>query len=592
GRAPFHAPPLTGRAAARLTLALGALGVLVAAGCEGGATPAGATCGDGRAELWEVCDGSDLRGQDCVTQGHAGGTLRCHASCTFFDVAGCTRGAAVCGDGVAEGWEVCDGADLRGQDCAALGYAGGALRCDGSCTFFDVTGCTRAAACGDGVAAGDEVCDGADLRGEDCVSRGFPGGTLACGPACAAFDTSACTGAPAIWTCPAEYFGAGDGCDCGCGAVDPDCADATVASCQFCTAAGSCATGDCPANIDPSNNAACLGQQCGNGVAEGTELCDGADQRGETCLSLGYQGGSLGCAPGCAAYVLTGCTGPGPICGDDAVEGHEVCDGADLAGRDCVSFGFTGGALACDPSCTRFDLAGCTGVPAAWTCQPSTYGRADGCDCGCGAVDPDCADATAAACQFCGGFDPGSCGGGTCPGNIDPINNAACLPPVCGDGVAAGTEACDGPDLRWQDCVSLGYLGGTLSCAAGCGAFDVSACTGPGPQCGNGVAEGAEACDGTDLRWETCATRGLGGGTLACAADCLAFVTSGCTGVPAAWTCDPAYYGAGDGCDCGCGVRDPDCPDGHARSCSFCNDPGSCATDCRQIAPPDNAVCK
>ena len=31
--------------------------------------------------------------------------------------------------------------------------------------------------------------------------------------------------------------------------------------------------------------------------------------------------------------------------------------------------------------------------PATWTCSEVTYGTGDGCDCGCGALDPDCADA-------------------------------------------------------------------------------------------------------------------------------------------------------------------------------------------------------
>ena len=34
--------------------------------------------------------------------------------------------------------------------------------------------------------------------------------------------------------------------------------------------------------------------------------------------------------------------------------------------------------------------------------------------------------------------------------------------------------------------------------------------------------------------------------------------------VPAEWTCEPAYYGANDGCDCACGVQDPDCDDPEA----------------------------
>jgi V8-like Glu-specific endopeptidase len=38
---------------------------------------------------------------------------------------------------------------------------------------------------------------------------------------------------------------------------------------------------------------------------------------------------------------------------------------------------------------------------------------------------------------------------------------------------------------------------------------------------------------------------------------------------PLAWTCNPLYYGAGDGCDCDCGVYDPDC-----------NDPGQPVYNC------------
>ena len=43
---------------------------------------------------------------------------------------------------------------------------------------------------------------------------------------------------PAGWTCPVEYYGTADGCDCGCGALDPDCNDDTVDSCQHCDGPG------------------------------------------------------------------------------------------------------------------------------------------------------------------------------------------------------------------------------------------------------------------------------------------------------------------------------------------------------------------
>lgn len=66
----------------------------------------------------------------------------------------------VCGNGVADGGEGCDGADLRGATCASLGYAGGVLACTAQCTQ-DVSGCTAVPACGDGAVQGFEECDGA-----------------------------------------------------------------------------------------------------------------------------------------------------------------------------------------------------------------------------------------------------------------------------------------------------------------------------------------------------------------------------------------------------------------------------------------------
>ena len=60
---------------------------------------------------------------------------------------------------------------------------------------------------------------------------------------------------------------------------------------------------------------------------------------------------------------------------------------------------------------------------------------------------------------------------------------------------------------------------------------------------------------------------------------------------PPAWTCNPDYYGAADGCDCGCGVPDPDCPDAMGSSCDYC-EAGSCsAPDCSDIDPGDNSTC-
>ncbi len=50
----------------------------------------GPVCGNNLIESPEVCDGSDLGGQTCVSQGFAGGTLACNASCSAFVTSGCT----------------------------------------------------------------------------------------------------------------------------------------------------------------------------------------------------------------------------------------------------------------------------------------------------------------------------------------------------------------------------------------------------------------------------------------------------------------------------------------------------------------------
>lgn len=108
---------------------------------------------------------------------------------------GGTTGGAVCGDGVKEGDEACDAADLADQTCATLGFPGGTLACAPNCAF-DVAGCDPLSTCGDGNLDAGEDCDD-DLGGETCKSQGYDFGDLACTNC--AFDTSACGGVPDNW---------------------------------------------------------------------------------------------------------------------------------------------------------------------------------------------------------------------------------------------------------------------------------------------------------------------------------------------------------------------------------------------------------
>lgn len=91
-----------------------------------------ATCGNGVLETGEQCDGADLDGETCASQGLGTGTLACTGDCTF-DTSGC----AYCGNGSVDSGEICDGADLDGNDCTDLGFSGGNLSCTTSCTFDD-----------------------------------------------------------------------------------------------------------------------------------------------------------------------------------------------------------------------------------------------------------------------------------------------------------------------------------------------------------------------------------------------------------------------------------------------------------------------
>lgn len=53
----------------------------------------GPVCGNNVREGTETCDGTDLNGQTCLTQGFAGGgTLTCNVSCTSFVTSGCLSG--------------------------------------------------------------------------------------------------------------------------------------------------------------------------------------------------------------------------------------------------------------------------------------------------------------------------------------------------------------------------------------------------------------------------------------------------------------------------------------------------------------------
>jgi hypothetical protein len=66
------------------------------------------------------------------------------------------------------------------------------------------------------------------------------------------------------------------------------------------------------AAIDAATDALVDAMGCGDSTRNGAEVCDGSDLASQTCQSLGFSGGTLACATGCAAFDMTGCASPPP----------------------------------------------------------------------------------------------------------------------------------------------------------------------------------------------------------------------------------------------------------------------------------------
>lgn len=385
----------------------------------------------------------------------------------------------VCGDAVRTGDEICDAAALGDNTCSSVGFVGGALSCTADCVF-DTSFCNS---CGNGQIDAGEQCDGSNLGDAvSCADLGL-GETD---------ESLSCTN-----TCMysfAECSGCGDGV-----VVSPELCEPgrpREGGCEergFDGGALQCTDG---CTFDTSG---CF--TCGNGVVEGSEPCDGADLGGATCTSEGFSGSGLQCTAACELD-----TSECGTCGDGLAQTGEECDQLDVGGATCESLGFNGGELKCDMAC-NLDTSGCTGTG----CGNDTIEGEEECD------GDDLGSATCAS----AGFDGGSLSCSSCA-----LDTSNCY--TCGDNVAQADEACDGPDLGDASCVSLGFGGGSLSCNANC-THNTTLCFDAAPDCGNGIIDPGEDCDGSNVGGLSCEDVDdfFVRGTLSCNEDCT-FNTNSC----------------------------------------------------------------
>jgi len=144
-------------------------------------------CGNGVLEGDEVCDGEAFGAVTCESEGYTAGSLMCLESCQAYATDGCY----ICGNGLLEVAEDCDGPLGPAVTCMTAGFTEGTIACDVVTCQYDTSGCSL---CGNGIVEGTEPCDADDLGGSSCADMGFDSGTLACELGACAFDLSGCTG--------------------------------------------------------------------------------------------------------------------------------------------------------------------------------------------------------------------------------------------------------------------------------------------------------------------------------------------------------------------------------------------------------------
>eukprot|EP00658_Telonema_sp_P-2_P043147 TRINITY_DN3109_c0_g1_i1.p1 TRINITY_DN3109_c0_g1~~TRINITY_DN3109_c0_g1_i1.p1 ORF type:complete len:956 (-),score=107.58 TRINITY_DN3109_c0_g1_i1:230-3097(-) len=520
-------------------------------------------CGDGIPDSGEECDdGNQQSGDGCTHQCQVEWGFTC-----VLGPAGKSICKPVCGDGIRAGMERCDdGNTADGDGCSGACQHEPGWHCD-----QPVSGASKCVqtVCGDSVVMEPEQCDDGNLApGDGCSDK------------CQVETGWRCQAAIALPHQIGQILQTVQGessCDAICGdrvqVGKEECDDGNRRSADGCSS-------ECLLESGWScDNDGCHLTVCGDGNREGSEECDDENtDAGDGCdaackIEDGWECGRVSC---------------NAICGDGTVMGSEQCDDGNLSDGDGCS-----GVCEIEPSC------GNSRVERNEECDP---GERNGCDSDCKLVSgwdcPERGDCVA----VCGDGIRATDMDGVTVEQCDDGNTVAkdgCSPtcalekgwkcsvvetddrkrlgsggdectPVCGDGLKAGSEACDDGNLVPND-------GCDVKCVPEAG-WD---CSGSGeckPICGDGIRVlSVEECDDENMvdgdgcsrscqlerGWSCKLSQGEGGD------DCTPKCGDGVT--VSLEQCDDGNLSDKDGCSSRCEIEPGwDCPQPFDQGASRC----------------------
>ena len=324
-------------------------------------------CGNGslNKKVGEVCDGEKFGGETCETLVGAGskGTLKCVNGCTQIDTSDCSKPLS-CGNGIIDEGEKCDGdvfPDGKNR-CYDFdhSYAKGYLSCNANCTINESM--CEVGTCGNEILDDGELCDGTKFINRQYACKTlFPdlysSGHVTCTDTCE-YDISACES-----LCGNGSVNVSKGEVCDHGEVDKFTSSANT--CEKVVGAGSTGTLICADDCRSIITAGCSEPAfCGDNIVNNSEQCDGTAFPGNktSCAAWDskHTSGNVKCTTSCT-IDLSECI-LGPVCGDNVVNGSELCDGNSFKDNRtlCSDWDshFTSGEIQCTLSCA-LDYSAC-----------------------------------------------------------------------------------------------------------------------------------------------------------------------------------------------------------------------------------------